>query len=288
MREFTYQWNPETFDNPDEPVLKITKSSFGSYQWCPKKYEFQYIQRIPYDTTEAMIKGTVVHNVREAFFDEFDVKKAETLGFDELVEYNLGLHPIDDYGEIYQNMAAFEADRFTEQKTAGTLDNYLPVINEVLLDAEIVIPQDINPKVHLERDYVIHMQGIIDRMFMDDGKYVPIELKTGPWKDSKTTMMRKEMRFYKMLVENSPQAILEAAKIDREVPITHWGWYYPVSNYIYVEAVKKQSLTAVMRGITKMIKSYEEGEFEAQYYHKKCVHCSYQDICPAAQQSEWL
>ena len=32
---------------------------------------------------------------------------------------------------------------------------------------------------------------------------------------------------------------------------------------MHVEPVKKQSLTAVYRGITKMIKSFEEGEFEA-------------------------
>ena len=288
MREFTYQWNPESYTNPEEPVLKITKSSFGTYQWCPKKFEFQYIQRLPYDTTEAMIKGTVVHNVREQFFRDYDVKKAEDLSFDKLIEYNMGLHPIDDYGEIYNNMAAFEASRFVQQKEAGTLDTYLPVINEVLLDAEIVIPQDINPKVHLDRDYIIHMQGIIDRIFIDDGKYVPLEFKTGPWKDSKTTSMRKELAFYKLLVENAPTAILNEAGIDRDIPITHWGWYYPVSNYMHVEPVKKQSLTAVYRGITKMIKSFEEGEFEAKYYYKKCEHCSYQDICPAAIASEWV
>ena len=91
MREYTYQWNVED----DEPTLKITKSSFGSFQWCPRKYEFSYIERLPQDTTEAMIKGTAVHNSREDFFDVFDVKKAENMSNDELVDYNMGLHPID-------------------------------------------------------------------------------------------------------------------------------------------------------------------------------------------------
>ena len=52
-----------------------------------------------------------------------------------------------------------------------------------MLDAEITIAHDTNPKCILDRDYVIHLQGIIDRVFLDDGNYIPIELKTGPWKD---------------------------------------------------------------------------------------------------------
>ena len=288
MREYTYQWNPNTFEDPNSPILKITKSSFGSFQWCPKKYYYSYYERLPQDTTEAMIKGTVVHNVREDFFNEFDVKKEEHMSFDELVQYNLGLPPIDDYGEIYQNIATFEANRFIEAREMETLDDYLPVVNEVMLDAEIVIPQNINPKVELERDYIVHLQGIVDRMFIDDGKYVPLELKTGPWKDYKLTMMRKEMAFYKLLIENATDESLANAGIDRDIPITNWGWYYPQSNYIQVEAAKKASMNAVYRGITQLIKAYEEKEFNAKYYYNTCQHCSFYSICPAAQDSEWL
>ena len=142
MRDFTYQWLPEDYDDLSQPILKITKSSFGSFQWCPKKYYYSYYERLPQDTTEAMIKGTVVHNVREDFFNEFDVKKAEHMSFDELVQYNLGLHPIDDYGEIYQNIATFEANRFIEAREMETLDDYLPVVNEEMLDAGLEETQE--------------------------------------------------------------------------------------------------------------------------------------------------
>ena len=65
MREFTYDWLVENYDDPSKPILKITKSSLGSYDWCPKKYDFSYIQRLPQDQTEAMRKGTILHNHRE-------------------------------------------------------------------------------------------------------------------------------------------------------------------------------------------------------------------------------
>mgnify|MGYP003636740485 FL=1 len=286
-REFTYQWNVEE----ENPTLKITKSSFGSFQWCPKKYEFSYIQRLPQDTSEAMIKGTVVHNSREEFFDVFDIKKAEELSNEELITYNMGLHPIDDYTDIYRNIAVFEADRFTKAKESGSVTDYLPVVNEVMLDAELFIPHDLNPKCILERDYTVHIQGIIDRMFLDNGSYIPIELKTGPWKDYKRTMMRKEMAFYKLLVDNAPIETLEAAGLSRDIEITHWGWYYPVSNYVETEPVKKTSIKAVYRGITQLIKAYEDqqrggGDFPAKYYYKTCQHCSFMPICDAAQ-SDW-
>ena len=56
MDEYTYDWNPEWADDPTKPILKITKSSLGQFGWCPKKYGFSYIQRLPQDQTEAMRK----------------------------------------------------------------------------------------------------------------------------------------------------------------------------------------------------------------------------------------
>ena len=288
MREFTYKWYPDKYDDEDEPILKITKSSFGTFNWCPKKYEFSYPLRLPQATTEAMIKGTAVHDSREDFFNAFDINKAENMSYDELVTYNMGLHPIDDYTEMYRTISIFEAERFIEAREEDKLYDYLPVINEVMMDAEITIPHAINPKCILERDYKVHLQGIIDRMFIQDGNYIPLELKTGPWKDYKLTMMRKELAFYKILVENAPQETILEAGLDPNIPITNWGWYYPQSNYLQVEKVKKQSINAVYNGIAKLIKAYELQQFDAKYYYNTCQHCSFMSICPAAQEGEWL
>ena len=56
MREYTYQWNADDYEDESKPILKITKSSNGTFQWCPKKYQYNYIERLPQDTTEAMYK----------------------------------------------------------------------------------------------------------------------------------------------------------------------------------------------------------------------------------------
>mgnify|MGYP003112884883 FL=1 len=286
--EYTYQWKPENYGQEGEPILKISKSSLGSYQWCPKRYEFQYVEKRPIETTEVMIKGSIIHNAREAFFNAFDVKKAENLSHEELVNYCLSLHPIDDYTEMYEAMSIFEANRFKESLAEGTTENFVPVVNEAMLDARITIRSDENPKYELSQDYNVHLQGIIDRMFREGDRYIPMELKTGGWKDWKKTMMRKEMAFYKILFENTPNAELEEMGLDPEIPISHWGWYYPAANYIYVEDAKKSSMTAVKKGIAEMIHSYETGIFPTKYFAKTCSNCSFFGICDAANTESWF
>ena len=288
MSEYTYQWQPENYGQEGEPILKISKSSLGSYQWCPKRYEFQYVEKRPIETTEVMIKGSIIHNAREAFFNAFDVKKAENLSHEELVNYCLSLHPIDDYTEMYEAMSIFEANRFKESLAEGTTENFVPVVNEAMLDARITIRSDENPKYELSQDYNVHLQGIIDRMFREGDRYIPMELKTGGWKDWKKTMMRKEMAFYKILFENTPNAELEEMGLDPEIPISHWGWYYPAANYIYVEDAKKSSMTAVKKGIAEMIHSYETGIFPTKYFAKTCSNCSFFGICDAANTESWF
>ena len=296
MQEYTYNWMPENYDDPSKPILKISKSSLGSFNWCPKKYEFNYIEKLPQDQTEAMIKGTVLHNHRENFFNDFDVKKAETLNNQELIEYCTGLMPVDDYFDISLSVAAFEAQRFAEAKTEEKTHEYLPIANEGLFDCEITIPAgpykggawNGNEEFSLNRDYVVHLQGIIDRVFVEDGNLIPFEYKTGPWKDYKRTSMRQEMAFYQLMIENCSEEVLAKLGIDKDMAVSHWGWYYPVSNYVYVEPVKPRSMTSVKNNIAKLLYAYEQKEFPTKFYYKTCSHCSYFGICDAANTDTWV
>lgn len=289
MDEYTYQWNPENAEDPSKPILKITKSSLGSHDWCPKKYDFSYIQRLPQDQTEAMLKGTVVHNAREDFFNDFDIAKAETMNNTELLDYCQSLFPIDDYLDIYLTIASTEAERFIEAKEEDKLDEYLPIVNEGLFDAEIIFRANQSKKFTLQRDYKIHLQGIIDRVFREGNSLIPLELKTGPWKDYKTTSMRKEMAFYQLMIENSPEEILEKHGLTKDMEVSHWGWYYPVANHITVEEVKKRSMTALWDNIAKLIHAYEQKEFATSFWRQTCSeYCSYYGICPSAQEDAWL
>ena len=46
MQEYTYQWNNQWAEDEDKPILKITKSSLGTFNWCKRQYLHQYIERL--------------------------------------------------------------------------------------------------------------------------------------------------------------------------------------------------------------------------------------------------
>jgi len=280
--EYTYKWNPEE----DIPILKITKSSLGSFQFCPINYKYGYLDDIKQKTSPAMIKGTIIHNAEEDFWKMVDVEKAlefkdEPMKLQKHFRNIYPEAPEDDYEDIYRAMTAYNTERFLECIEEETLDNFIPVGNEVKVNASYTT----------EDGVTVHLQGIIDRIFYEDGGYIPMELKTGAWKDTKKTNMRKEMAFYKLLFENADPDSIREAGLDPDIPITHWGWYFPASNYIYAEEVQKRSTTAVIRSMDKLINAYLEDEFPAAYYYKKCVHCGHYDHCEAASggsQHDWF
>lgn len=283
MTEYTYQWNPEWADDPTMPLLKVTKSSLNTFEFCRKQYEFQYIEGRRSEPNAAMARGSIVHNSYEDFYNDFEIKKAEEMDENLLYEYCMGLFPVDDYGEVYQKMSAFETERFLKSKQTNALESYLPVGNEIRCNAQLEISSDVGeagrkPHFTLQRDYTVHLQGIIDRVFQEGQGYIPVELKTGVWKDRKQSHMRNEMAFYKVLMDADPDVNMD--------PITHWAWYYPDSNYFQLEPIKARNENNIPKRIAKLIHAYEQGVFPASYFPAKCQHCSFIGLCDSAQQAE--
>ena len=92
MTEYTYQWNAEWMDDPTMPLLKVTKSSLNTFEFCKKQYEFQYIEGRRSEPNAAMARGSIVHNAYEDFYNEFELKKAEELDENLLYEYLSLIH----------------------------------------------------------------------------------------------------------------------------------------------------------------------------------------------------
>lgn len=287
--KYTYHWNPIWAEDPTKPILKISKSSLGCFKWCNKQYEFQYLDRRQQEQTLPMLKGTTVHDSHENFYETVDIKKAEKMDTSQLMDYFSSLFPIDDYVDLTQKMVTHEVGRFIEAKKENTLENFIPVGNEVMFDTDIVILPDTNKNYPLTRPYVVHLQGVIDRIFREGDTLIPLELKTGPWKDTNLSGIRREMAFYTLLLENVSAKEYEEKGLPN-LPITHWGWYYPATNHLTIEEKKKSTITALFKSIAQLIYAYENNlpnNFKATFFHKKCIpHCSYNSICPAAINNE--
>jgi len=275
---YTYKWKPKVEDGIE---LKITKSSLGQFLFCPAAYNYSYREQIRGAVSDAMIKGNKVHDSEEAFWNNMDIKKGveilkedEVTAEDSINKYIRSLYtPTEHEGaeEIIDNMATFYTQEFISAYENDELGDFIPVGNEIMMDADVVF-----------EGQSIHFQGIIDRLFQIEDHYVLMELKTGLWKDSKKTFMRKEMAYYKVLYEQSSEEQKIKFGLDPTIPIKQWGWYFPASNHIYIENCLTRSETGVWHSIQKLITAYYQDYFEYKWFYKKCIHCSHIDICEAS------
>ena len=96
------------------------------------------------------------------------------------------------------------------------------------------------------------------------------------------------MAFYQLLIENASDEVLEKFNLTRDMEITHWGWYYPVSNHVQVEPIKTRSMTSVKDNIARLISAYIEKEFPTKWFYKTCSYCSYFGLCDAAGADTWV
>ena len=277
---FTYKWKPH---EENAPILKITKSSIGSFGFCHLNYKFGYIDEIAQKVSPAMLKGTIVHDAQEEFWKIMKIDDALKHIKDpsKLQKHFRSLYPEtdkEDIEDLYISMSSYNTERFIESHEEETLNEFIPPGNEITLNARYTTESGVE----------VHLMGIIDRLFFEDNGYIPMELKTGAWKDSKKTMMRKEMAFYQLLIENAEPEVLIKNGLDPNIPVTHWGWYYPVSNYVFAQPVKTRSMTSVMYSIAKLLRAYEMKQFPTKFYYKTCSFCSFFGICEAAQEDTWV
>ena len=103
---FTYKWKPA---DENAPILKITKSSIGSYGFCNLNYKYGYIDSIKQKVSPAMIKGTIVHDAEEEFWKIVKIDDATKLKDDpmKLQKHFRSLYPEtdkEDYEDLYVAM----------------------------------------------------------------------------------------------------------------------------------------------------------------------------------------
>ena len=62
----TYAWTSAD----ENKILRITKSSLGTFNWCPKQYFFQNILKLKTEEKDHHVRGKNVHDVTQFFFNE--------------------------------------------------------------------------------------------------------------------------------------------------------------------------------------------------------------------------
>ena len=287
----TYAWQPGMVVDGVEQILRVTKSSLGTFGFCAKQYEFQNIMKLPTEEKDHHVRGNNVHDFTEYFFEQmyehYDdvmelIEQGETEKARDLMHAVIPTPPEPyQYGEPEQ--ITTWVDWQFNRLLACEGENWFPAGNEAEIHGSriVEVKNDDGETVNVP----IHMRGFIDRIFEDgEGGFALMELKTGKWKTRKSSDMRAEMQFYKMMLENSPHGEF--------LPITHWGWEFPGGNinkgdgihwdYQSVNDRSARNTPAVVeRRLKKLVKAHLDKSFPASRNEFKCAWCDFLDICPA-------
>jgi hypothetical protein len=288
----TYAWNP----NEDETkILRVTKSSYGTFGWCPQQYYLEKFKGLRGETVDHHIRGLNVHDMMEWFWANFtgkeealaliasgDIDAAKAVFHDAIPQ------PPEpyEYGEDEQIHQWVEWQFHRLLYTMG--EQWEPVAIEANIQATRFV--EVNGE-HIP----IHMNGFIDGLFADNDGFALMELKTGKYNKNKPTAMRKEMQFYKMMLEHSPHY--------EYLPITHWGWEFPGGGInggdgptVFYEETKKggrYAAKSIEKGLVRLVEAHINMEFPPDPGNNdfKCGWCSFQEHCEywnATDDLHWL
>ncbi|WP_294008490.1 PD-(D/E)XK nuclease family protein [uncultured Methanobrevibacter sp.] len=157
--------------------MKLSKSKVNTYLKCPLEFKFQYIDEIEVPQNKYMALGSDVHLVAEKFAEKFgddldDINIDNELlkiAHDEDIGYDLTEH-LDNLGSFFKRI-------FVENKY------------KLFSQEEYLIDED-----H-------RFSGICDIILEDEnGELIVIDYKTS--KSSSFSKYRRELCYYKLLVEN--------------------------------------------------------------------------------------
>ena len=288
----SYGWTPEM--GKDGIIIRMSKSTAGSLGWCAQQMWLQHNFPKKQGLVKHLVLGDDVHNGLDLFYQSIEknshqkdiITKMLAQGA-EVTEYLKKLIPSEKaivnnrraenkdfpfyHDDYYYNMNWLMEYENARMKLAK--HNPMPLANEVRIDVKI------DMQIEGYGTIPIQFVGIIDRIFeAPDGGLMLFELKTGKWSDAKASEMRKEMSYYKFLIENCDSDYLKERNIDR--PVTHWGWRYSAADNWMSEKVKAISERGLMKRVKDLIKMYLDNEFPPTKQDFKCSYCDYIELCP--------
>ena len=297
----SYAWTPKMGE--EGIIIRISKSTLGSVDWCAQQMWLDQNYPRPQGLVKHLVLGDDVHNGLDLFYQKIEkqnrimtIRQYKNNKAD-MTEYLKKMIPTEK--EIVENRRAENKDfpfyhedyyrnmnwlmEFENARIKMASDVLMPLANEVRL--EVKLDMDIEGYGTVPVQFV----GIIDRVFeAPDGGLMLYELKTGKWADYKVDSMRREMAYYKFLIENCDSAYLQERNIDR--PVTHWGWRYSSADHWMIEK-SKSGIIAMKNRMKKLIKMYLDEEFpiaKENYRFSQCSYCDKLELCPkyAVQVSE--
>lgn len=254
-----------SYDPTEEgKILRVSKSSFMNYEYCPRQYYWDKVilkdMRMP--PSEAMTRGTFVHDALEDFYDAWDGQH--------------NLKPLFPEGDVCETLAELEEERLK----AWGIKYFAPVEVE-------------EKRVYYHEKYDIVLVGKIDGVLRhEDGTLAILELKTGNSNESKITKTRKELCFYRMVINDMddelatrfvyvmPDATNEKLLNKLQGQKSKTVWIGKDAGLTMVEKVNKRSVTSFEKAFESFLERIRNYEWGMNWDDWRCpVWCAYVMSC---------
>jgi len=241
----------------------LTKSKLNSLDWCPAQFYWQYIMLKPSSTMKQRL-GRVAHNFHELLYKNLLVSPVNAVKttLEVIDQIDSQIRPdIENIIELTQKGLEMSHSRYGNKWR----DYFFPVLNEAFLNAPSIA-----------------VSGVVDCVFLDlietQDEYIIFELKSQSQKPMNDSKRRREIAFYKLLLEGS-------GVLDK--PVRYGAMYFSAIDTMVFEPIKKQTISALEKKMRKTREIIAKGEYECKsvlYNEKgqtsKCLTCGYSHLCP--------
>lgn len=255
--------------------FKISYSGISTYQQCPRKYQFVYVDKVPTKPAPALFFGSVMHDCLE-YLHRPDDKQTDPRTLAHLLDrLNQVWSPPKEFDEAVLEAGGYSRDR-AELLLTEYFEKHVGLDEGRSREPARALTVEKYFKAKLDEDVV---SGLIDRIDKVDGGYEVIDYKTNKKLPPGYHYERDlQLPIYKWAAE-------EALGYS---PVKRVSFFYVVPEinkkvtphvHYDIEATK-QTVRDVIADVKKDISAQKEGQnFEAKR-NNLCNWCDFKEICP--------
>ncbi len=250
-----------------QPILKFSYSALKSFKDCPRKYEYNYILKIPQSPTGASSFGSSLHNTLNEFYKLVNQSKQAVL-FEDYQE-DLSLNKLlSIYEDKWISVGYESREHHDSLKKRGKeiLENFYKHFKKELTDVEFL---EKGFKLKLGK-YII--TGRIDRADkLPDGSLEIIDYKSGKSKKQKEVDKDQQLMIYAMAVKDCFN--LSASKLTL---------YFLDEDIKLSTESSPEKLDKLKSDIIETADEINVSDFKPKPSKFLCQFCPYKKICDKA------